>query len=672
MKDLPFMPRGPATPSSINSNGHAQDQLIIPRGPPTPSSIHSNGRSASPATTGGGRKSPYRMPPRSATAPLPPRSPSPDIPLPQECAFPVFPTASSRCTTPTTPKKPPTERANTEPVQPQTQIQTHGYARPSESKTGHTKRTAYAALSSMHDVDKGLNAFPEVPRSFSRPASPIRLSIDSQKPRTSDSDSPRRFSFSTTQPDLESLKPPHSALRIPQSQPDVTEKNRHQLPLSLMIGAPSRPSPQHQTADTDSPAPSGPSPKPPAQPHVRKQSVSAAHRPLDEIGNVRTHKHTHSRGRSLVKTDMTINDVPRSLSAGGQRRDVRLESAPPVPEPIEPIRVGWRTSRSAGAGIREGRHFDLPPLPLQAQIIKAESIPSASHAPSDSLSSKASSDSSAETTSSRSSPPVSSLSSSPEKEFATLERTLLSISQTPVEPPPASPLGMEPPRRAPAKSFSRPTYAIVGPTSAPPALPLASIPDEPKPPSQPESPMDPALKGGRLPPLVTDDSHFPPASSRQPQYPQSAVTPNYRGPDSFLDLAPPPLNLQKTPARRATTSHKGKCRGCSEFITGKSVSSADGRLTGRWHKQCFVCKTCKEPFPTMDFYVLGNDPYCGRHYHQLNQTLCSNCDRGIEGQYVETDQQKFHPHCFNCRVSTIDKSRICKSLLTATGVPSHP
>jgi hypothetical protein len=80
------------------------------------------------------------------------------------------------------------------------------------------------------------------------------------------------------------------------------------------------------------------------------------------------------------------------------------------------------------------------------------------------------------------------------------------------------------------------------------------------------------------------------------------------------------------------------------------VSSADGRLTGRYHKQCFVCKTCEAPFQTADFYVMDNHPYCARHYHELNHSLCIKCDRGIEGQYLETEKRlKFHPHCFSCQ-----------------------
>ncbi|KAI1432109.1 hypothetical protein GGR50DRAFT_628329 [Xylaria sp. CBS 124048] len=94
---------------------------------------------------------------------------------------------------------------------------------------------------------------------------------------------------------------------------------------------------------------------------------------------------------------------------------------------------------------------------------------------------------------------------------------------------------------------------------------------------------------------------------------------------------------------------RGTCRACQEPITGKSVSSADGRLTGRYHKACFVCTACKEPFASSTFYVHEDRPYCEQHYHKLNGSLCGSCHRGIEGQYLEDEvPQKYHPDCFRC------------------------
>lgn len=63
----------------------------------------------------------------------------------------------------------------------------------------------------------------------------------------------------------------------------------------------------------------------------------------------------------------------------------------------------------------------------------------------------------------------------------------------------------------------------------------------------------------------------------------------------------------------------------------------------------FVCHTCKEAFDTAEFYVLNDLPYCAHHYHVLNHSLCVNCTRGIEGEYLETAPRKrYHLGCFTC------------------------
>lgn len=140
-----------------------------------------------------------------------------------------------------------------------------------------------------------------------------------------------------------------------------------------------------------------------------------------------------------------------------------------------------------------------------------------------------------------------------------------------------------------------------------------------------ESPLDPAIQHGRYMNRI-DNNLIAERSSPQAQ-------PETR-----------PL-----PDRRPTGTSKGNCRGCSGPIIGKSVKDSSGRLTGRYHKQCFVCRTCQSTFPSAEFYVFDNSPYCEHHYHELNGSLCTACNRGIEGQYLETDQRrKFHPRCFSC------------------------
>ncbi|KAK2882481.1 hypothetical protein FQN49_000311 [Arthroderma sp. PD_2] len=217
-----------------------------------------------------------------------------------------------------------------------------------------------------------------------------------------------------------------------------------------------------------------------------------------------------------------------------------------------------------------------------------------------------------------------------------------------------------------------------------------------------DSPTDPLFQQGRL--------SDPPASRRpsrtEEEYPAPPTLESapkkyipFRGSPSPSNLPSPPMEQQKPPQQqqeqpqqqplqqqpqqvpppqdepqsqpppsRSTTPGKRRhpCRGCGDIITGKSVSSADGRLTGRYHKACFVCHTCHSPFQTADFYVLDNHPYCAADYHRLNGTLCAECGHGIEGPCLEAEEiidsqpdnstkknQKFHPGCFKCRTCHI-------------------
>ncbi len=47
-----------------------------------------------------------------------------------------------------------------------------------------------------------------------------------------------------------------------------------------------------------------------------------------------------------------------------------------------------------------------------------------------------------------------------------------------------------------------------------------------------------------------------------------------------------PAPAMRANGQKTTPGSKGKCRGCEQDIFGKSVKAGDGRLTGRYHKQC--------------------------------------------------------------------------------------
>ncbi|KAI7853906.1 hypothetical protein BDC45DRAFT_441491 [Circinella umbellata] len=93
------------------------------------------------------------------------------------------------------------------------------------------------------------------------------------------------------------------------------------------------------------------------------------------------------------------------------------------------------------------------------------------------------------------------------------------------------------------------------------------------------------------------------------------------------------------------------CRACGKAVERQAVSATDGKLQGKWHLDCFGCHTCHRPFPDNTFYVFDNSPYCKRHYHQLNNSLCRTCDEPIEGPCAQTiEGWRFHPTCFSCNV----------------------
>ncbi|KAI4113418.1 MAG: hypothetical protein LQ338_008178 [Usnochroma carphineum] len=337
------------------------------------------------------------------------------------------------------------------------------------------------------------------------------------------------------------------------------------------------------------------------RPAIRRPSehaVAAVMKPLDEIGSTSTFKSSRSLKVRTTSTTTAAKSTglfdldPKSIYGSEARENV--SSIP-------------KTMRAQGFG-----HMD----PY--------------HTPTESTSSNESSGSESRSVSSRSTPP---LSGSPQRgkrqpsQAGHVDNLLqgfrFGTEQVPVIEEPVPSHAAAPP------SFSRPMYSR--PADPPPPLQVPAT-------LSPDSPTDPAIQWGRPTPVQA------PSDYNAPTVPLGNG--NLR-----LSPAPPlPPAVPVSPVRKSTTVNKGKCRGCGELIKGKSVSSADGRLTGRYHRNCFVCKTCREPFQTADFYVLDNHPFCARHYHELNGSLCKACDRGIEGQYLETEsKQKFHPYCFTCQ-----------------------
>lgn len=102
----------------------------------------------------------------------------------------------------------------------------------------------------------------------------------------------------------------------------------------------------------------------------------------------------------------------------------------------------------------------------------------------------------------------------------------------------------------------------------------------------------------------------------------------------------------------------GNCRTCSQSIEPgakgpmRPIFSKSGELSGQWHRGCFKCShdNCLVTFnKQVTPYVLLDNPFCHHHYHSLNDTLCSSCNLGIEGECIENElRQKWHVQCLKC------------------------
>lgn len=94
-----------------------------------------------------------------------------------------------------------------------------------------------------------------------------------------------------------------------------------------------------------------------------------------------------------------------------------------------------------------------------------------------------------------------------------------------------------------------------------------------------------------------------------------------------------------------------KCRRCNLPIEKQAVSSKDGQLKGKYHRECFNCFECSKPFPDKSFYVFDGKPLCAYHYHEANESLCAaaRCGQPIEGPCaVSHTGDRYHPEHMTC------------------------
>ncbi|KAK4506923.1 hypothetical protein PRZ48_000656 [Zasmidium cellare] len=611
---------------------------------------------------------------RSMTSPAPrlydPRPPSPELSANLDCAFPPFPTAASSSPRPST---------------------SHGRRTP----TGSERAPSRAASRLDHVVTaepEPFNVEPRLPKnngneSVLQKLNTIKSGPFSTNKRQGSGDSKDGSAFSgrrPSEPTVESMptrpstassnyslqrRPSIPASSIPQPSQKKTPPPRPERPTEEVL------SPRFLDQFSDEPSSSI------LEPQTNDQQRSIDRSNTYPVQNP-NYESEHTRSLSRMRSEPALS--------GSNRRPSLAHGAASDPSTIPQTQVIAPRSDSRNANRVDYRIQDAPPVPRAVQQYRQDSA----HTPSESGSSITSSNNSRSTTNSSGVSPVGSVASSVDA-FSPLtfdsrrygEDEQMRVPGLNVKSPERPGLRAEQPtQRSPPRNVSRP------PRETPRKLEEVSL-------TPLESPMDPMLLNmqhkapqpppgqARPAPLRTQTAPGPVPRSQTPQAPafpkrsfaeespsrsgsEPEIRPRTPGTASPHSTAPSTRNVSPSSVRppaipqgqqmrnhgRRPTNAKPMCRGCGQMIEGKSVKAADGRLTGRWHKACFVCRSCHEPFTTADFYVINNEPYCEQHYHEHNGSVCNGCHRGIEGQYLETSsstrfgsiEKKFHPRCFCC------------------------
>ncbi|KAF2873588.1 hypothetical protein BDV95DRAFT_627471 [Massariosphaeria phaeospora] len=615
--------------SSFNNRADRQSRLSRMPAPPridpsaankpfgsqisSPISSYSSSKNFSPLSPSSAQL-PFKMN-RSATSPIPRRKgpPSPELPLNMDCAFPRFPT--SRSATPSSPKS--KNKGKLDPAY------SPGYAEPSPLFAPLSPRTdgGESVLKRMNTIAPGpfgANGTHSRPSTSSGPKSPTDAEPKYGHRRTTTQDSSKN---NGNPPDQSASLPPETLAAL--------------IFSNSGLGFPTQPK-SGMGAMAPPPLSSLPSPPAPAEgidaflQRLQNESVGPSNVGPDSRSQTPPMYNEPREGANLPPKPRRPSS-PHD-STGGAQGDVYLNSATFSP-PRAPSRGGSKTPTPKD---------DLPPLPSILGAVK-ELPPNPLHTPSDSGLSDDSYASSGfrSVASSRSSPPGSEVSGHSREPSHIGRSGVRGEEQIPRTTSPENFMPGPPP---PIENFRAPE-----PLSLRPPIRTSTMPHSPVDPAIQrglnfEKPSEPQLTRNDSPLAQSPPKRMPGTESRQQLDPLAQTPPKHTlGPVSRKEMM-----------RRPTTATKGKCRGCSEDIVGKSVKDSSGRLTGRYHKQCFTCRTCSEPFPGADFYVFNNFPYCEQHYHELNGSLCHLCNRGIEGQYLETDQRhKFHPRCFTCSTCRI-------------------
>ncbi|XP_063043154.1 actin-binding LIM protein 2 isoform X8 [Engraulis encrasicolus] len=92
--------------------------------------------------------------------------------------------------------------------------------------------------------------------------------------------------------------------------------------------------------------------------------------------------------------------------------------------------------------------------------------------------------------------------------------------------------------------------------------------------------------------------------------------------------------------------------GCSAIpcqTCGKPCKGEVLRVQNKhFHIKCFICKVCGSDLAQGGFFVRQGDYICTLDYQRMYGTRCFSCEEFIEGEVVSALGKTYHPRCFVC------------------------
>ncbi|XP_055794932.1 actin-binding LIM protein 2 isoform X7 [Salvelinus fontinalis] len=96
--------------------------------------------------------------------------------------------------------------------------------------------------------------------------------------------------------------------------------------------------------------------------------------------------------------------------------------------------------------------------------------------------------------------------------------------------------------------------------------------------------------------------------------------------------------------KQGGSSSSVPCQNCGKACKGEVLRVQNKHF----HIKCFVCKVCGVDLAQGGFFVRQGEYICTLDYQRMYGTRCFSCEEFIEGEVVSALGKTYHPRCFVC------------------------